>query len=111
MARENVLSTGIGNGIAIPHPRDPVATLRAPAVVVFGRSAQGVDFGAADGKPVHLFFLMCSQNIELHLHLMGCLARLLRHADFVAGCLAAATPQDVVRLVMDAERHDFLSQS
>jgi len=110
-AREELLSTGIGNGVAIPHPRDPVATLRAPAVVVFGRSAQGVDFGAADGKPVHLFFLMCSQNIELHLHLMGCLARLLRHPDFVTGCKVAATPQDVTRLVMDAERHDFLSQS
>lgn len=109
LAREELLSTGVGNGVAIPHPRDPLVTLRAPAVVVFGRSAEGIDFGAADGKPVHLFFLMCSQNIELHLHLMGRLARLLRHADFIAGCKAAATPQDIMRLVMEAERDDFLT--
>lgn len=109
LAREELLSTGVGNGVAIPHPRDPVATLRAPAIVVFGRSTQGIDFGAADGKPVHLFFLMCSQNIELHLHLMGRLARLLRHGDFIAHCRTAATPQDVMRLVMEAERDDFLT--
>jgi PTS system nitrogen regulatory IIA component len=110
LAREKLLSTGVGNGVAIPHPRDPVTTLRAPAIVVFGRSARGVDFGAADGKPVHLFFLMCSQSIELHLHLMGRMARLLRHEGLVAQCSEAATPQDVIRLVMEAERSEFLTR-
>jgi mannitol/fructose-specific phosphotransferase system IIA component (Ntr-type) len=81
-----------------------------PAIVVFGRSARGVDFGAADGKPVHLFFLMCSQSIELHLHLMGRMARLLRHEGLVAQCSEAATPQDVIRLVMEAERSEFLTR-
>jgi len=109
LAREELLSTGIGNGIALPHPRDPVTTLRAPAVIVFGRSPAGIDFAAADGKPVHAFFLMCSQSIELHLHLMGRLARLLRHGDFVPQCLACTSPQDVMRLIMEAERDDFLA--
>jgi PTS system nitrogen regulatory IIA component len=110
LAREKLLSTGVGNGVAIPHPRDPVTTLRAPAIVVFGRAERGIDFGAADGKPVHLFFLICSQSIELHLHLMGRMAHLLRHQGFVAQCNQAATPQDAIRLVMEAERTDFLAQ-
>jgi excisionase family DNA binding protein len=110
VAREELLSTGVGRGVALPHPRDPVTTLRAPAVIVFGRSAEGIEFKAADGKPVHLFFLMCSQSIELHLHLMGRMARLLRQNDFIAQCMNCATPQDVMRLVMESERDEFLAQ-
>lgn len=110
LAREELLSTGVGRGVALPHPRDPVTTLRAPAVIVFGRSTAGVQFKAADGKPVHLFFLMCSQSIELHLHLMGRMARLLRQDDFIAQCMACSTPQDVIRLVMEFERDEFLDQ-
>ncbi len=103
LAREKLLSTGIGGGIAIPHPRDPIPTLREPAIVIFGRSKAGVDFQAPDKKPVRLFFLLACQNIELHLHLMGALARLLQDAAFTDGCLAAATGEDVVRLALEAE--------
>lgn len=110
LAREKLLSTGIGNGVAIPHPRDPITTLRAPALVVFGRSDAGIEFGAADGKLVTLFFLMCSQSIELHLHLMGRMARILRHPDFLPQCAKVTMPQDIIRLVMEAERSDFLAQ-
>lgn len=109
-AREDLLSTGVGDGVAIPHPRDPVATLRAPAIINVGRSEAGVDYGAADGKPVHLFFLMCSQNIELHLHLMGRLARMLRREGFIQDCLNCGTPEEILRLVMTAERDEFLSK-
>jgi len=108
LAREQLLSTGVGNGVAIPHPRDPVPTLKAPAMIVFGRSIPGVDFGAVDGKPVHLFFLLCCQNIEIHLHLMGRMAKLLRNRDFLAQCLACPTPADVMRVVLDFERSQFL---
>ncbi len=106
--REQLLSTGVGNGIAIPHPRDPITTLGAPAVIVFGRSKKGVDFNAMDGKPVQLFFMLCSQNIELHLHLMGRLAQILRNPEFITNCMAAETNEDVMRQVLDFERHQFL---
>ncbi|MDX9979998.1 MAG: PTS sugar transporter subunit IIA, partial [Lentisphaeria bacterium] len=104
LAREQLLSTGVGNGVAIPHPRDPVATLKAPAMIIFGRSAKGIDFGAVDGKPVHLFFLLCCQNIEIHLHLMGRMAKLLRNRDFLAQCQACENPGDVLRVVLEFER-------
>jgi PTS system nitrogen regulatory IIA component len=109
--REKILSTGVGNGIAVPHPRDPIPTLRAPGCVIIGRSDKGVDFKAGDGKPVKLFFLVCSQNIELHLHMMGCMARMLSNETFVQECLEAKEKSEVIKAVMEFERADFLSQS
>ncbi len=103
MAREKLLSTGIGSGIAIPHPRDPIPTLREPAIIIVGRSKSGVDFQALDKKPVSLFFLLACQNIELHLHLMGALARLLQDPAFTDGCLKAKSGEEMVRLVLEAE--------
>jgi len=108
LGREALLSTGIGNGVAIPHPRDPVATLREPCVVVVGRSEKGVPYKALDGKPVHLFFLLCCQNIELHLHMMGRLAQLLREKEFADACLKSSSAEEVLRATMEAERRQFL---
>ncbi len=102
-AREKLLSTGIGRGMAIPHPRDPIPTLREPAVVIIGRSSKGVAFNAMDGKPVQLFFLLCCQSIELHLHFMGALARLLQDDGLVEACRTAQAPADIIRALLEAE--------
>ena len=110
VAREELLSTGVGGGIAVPHPRDSLPTLREPCVLVFGRHRAGVEYGAVDGLPVRLFFLVCSQNTELHLHLMGKLAQLLRHSSFAEACLECDTARDVLRAALDAERRQFLAQ-
>lgn len=104
-AREQLISTGVGNNVAIPHPRDPIATLRVPAIIVIGRSKKGIDFNAADGKPVHLFFMLCCKNIEAHLMLMGRLARLLQNKDLFKACMEAQTEKDIFRAVLDAEQH------
>ncbi|MBQ4480954.1 MAG: PTS sugar transporter subunit IIA [Victivallales bacterium] len=105
--REAVLSTAIGEGIAIPHPRDPIPTLRSSAAVIYGYSHDGINYDAPDGKPVHHFFLVCSQNIELHLHLMGCMARLLKDQDFVNALPKCTQNADVIKLVMKHERAEF----
>ena len=56
--REEMCSTGIGSGVALPHPRPcPEDAIRTPFVAM-GRSAAGVDLGALDGQPTHLFFLV-----------------------------------------------------
>ena len=107
--REHLLSTGVGNGIAVPHPRDPISTLRAPAVIVFGRSVKGVEYEAADSKLVHLFFLLCCQTIELHLHLMGRLANLLRNTSFIDALRECSSPDEVMRQVLAQERQQFLA--
>lgn len=109
IARESLLSTGVGNGLAVPHPRDPIPTLRAPGCIIVGRSSKGINFNAPDGKPVKLFFLVCSQNIELHLHMMGCMARMLGNDDFIKACQGAKEKTDVIKAVMEYERADFIS--
>ena len=106
--RERILSTAVGNGIAVPHPRDPIPTLQMPGCIVYGYSKKGVDFNAPDGKPVHFFFLLCSQNIELHLHMMRCLASILRVPQFIEACQKAAKPADIVKAVIEQETANFL---
>lgn len=108
IAREKIISTGVGQGLAVPHPRDPITTLRAPGCVVIGRSVKGVDYAAIDNEKVHWFFFQCSQSITLHLHLMGRIATMLRDEVFIKACRKAKTPEDVVAAVMEHERRDFL---
>ncbi len=109
--RENTLSTAVGQGIAIPHPRDPIATLRTSAIITYGYSKEGIDYDAPDGKPVHHFFLTCCQNIELHLHLMGCLARLLSDTEFTTALPKCTSNAEVIKLVLQHERAEFLSRN
>lgn len=111
IAREKLLSTGVGNGIAVPHPRDPISTLRASGAIILGRSANGVDFNAADGQPVHYFFLICSQTIELHLLLVGKIANLIRNPDFLETFKNAQDPSEVIRAIMEHERAEFLKET
>ncbi len=108
LKREELLSTGVGNGIAIPHARDPLPTLSELSAIIVGRSEKGIAFNAIDNQPVHLFFLLCSQTIEMHLHMMGRLARLLRHAEITAKLRQADTSEEFLRVIMEAERIDFL---
>jgi PTS system nitrogen regulatory IIA component len=109
LAREQLLSTGIGRQLAIPHPRDPVSTLREPAVLILGRSDKGVAYKAVDDKPVRLFFLVCAQNVGVHLHVMGKLAHLLSDTAVVDAFLDAKGYDDIARAVMEAERRQFLT--
>jgi PTS system nitrogen regulatory IIA component len=77
MAREKMVSTGIGNGIAIPHIRNPLELLPKRPRLVFARCKRGVDFDAIDGKPVTLFFLPRPSNEIHHVKVMARLASLL----------------------------------
>jgi len=110
-AREALLSTGVGNGIAIPHPRDPIPTVAEPTVIVVGRAEKGIDFGAADSTPVSLFFLICSQTVQAHLNVLGRLAHLCTNENTTDGMKKTADPEQFMREVLKAERADFLTAS
>ena len=71
MAREALASTGIGGGIAIPHPRKPLATLPEGGIIASCFPDAPVDFMAVDGKPVFVFFLMLSPTTKRHLELLS----------------------------------------
>lgn len=86
--REGLGSTGIGDGVAIPHGK--LQNLER-IVLVVGRSAQGIDFDALDHKPCHIFFLVLApeQVVGMHLRILASITRLLKNETFRAGFLTA----------------------
>ena len=97
--RENLGSTGIGRGIAIPHCRSLVVNrLR----VAFGRKRDGVDFKAIDDKPVHFFFLIVAPPLEVsnqYLPALGKIAQFSKEADVPGRLLALESPAAFMALL------------
>lgn len=97
--RENLGSTGIGRGIAIPHCRSLVVNkLR----VAFGRKTAGVDFKAIDDKPVHFFFLIVAPPLEVsnqYLPVLGKIAQFSKEADVPERLLALEEPAAFMKLL------------
>lgn len=92
-AREHLGSTSLGNGIAIPHPREPIVLrVDRPAVAIY-LADPPVDFG--DGPPVHTVCLLVSPSTRLHLHLLAAVAAALRDPA-VAAKLAARAPDEEI---------------
>jgi PTS system nitrogen regulatory IIA component len=83
LERERLTSTGIGKGVAIPHPRDPLSdALRNPLISTCFLE-KPVDFGAVDDRPVFVLFILLSQSIEIHLHLLSRFSFCVRDNSFV----------------------------
>ncbi len=81
--RENLTSTGIGNGVAIPHPRVPLQeAIQQPAISTCFLE-KPIDFQAMDGKPVFVLFLLISTSMKTHLHLLSGLSLCLRNSSFI----------------------------
>lgn len=101
MERESLGTTGIGDGIAIPHGK--LAGLDR-IVVVAGRSIQGVDFEALDFKPCHIFFLVLApeQVTGLHLRILAHISRLLKDEVFRRSFLSAKSGEALWNLLMEA---------
>ncbi len=87
LERERLGSTGIGEGIAIPHGKLPGLE---SVVAVFARSKNGVDFDSMDGAPVNLFFLLVApeNSASMHLKALARISRLLKDRDFRQELLA-----------------------
>lgn len=79
--REELCSTGIGEGVAIPHPRYPIKDLD-PMVGVFFLKRE-IDFRAVDGKPVFVMFIILSPSTKIHLRFLSKLSFCLRNRDFL----------------------------
>ena len=97
--RENLGSTGIGRGIAIPHCRSLVVNkLR----VAFGRKASGVDFKAIDERPVNFFFLIVAPPLEVsnqYLPVLGKIAQFSKEADVPKRLLEISEPKQFLKLL------------
>jgi PTS system nitrogen regulatory IIA component len=82
VAREALASTGVGDGIAIPHVRNPIVLHVPRPTITLCFLERPVDFGALDGQPVHCLFTIVSPTVRAHLYLLSRLAFALRDPDF-----------------------------
>lgn len=101
--REKLGSTGIGDGIAIPHGKLPGLDR---LVVSFGRSLEGVEFDALDGKPVTIFFLLLApeNSAGKHLKALAKISRMLRDSEFRKDLMAADSDQKLYSLIMEKDK-------
>ncbi len=95
LARESLGSTGIGDGIAIPHVRNPIVLHLSEPTVTLCFLEHPVDFDAIDGKPVDTLFIITSPTVRSHLHLLSRLAYVLR-TPAVKAALAARLASDAL---------------
>jgi PTS system nitrogen regulatory IIA component len=95
LARETLSSTGMGDGIAIPHARNPMVLHVPKSMISLCLLDQPVEFGAVDGKPVYALFSLISITVREHLHLLSRLAFALHDEGFKGAVLRRAS-KDVV---------------
>jgi PTS system nitrogen regulatory IIA component len=102
LQREKLGSTGIGEGVAIPHGK--VSDLQE-LVVAFGRSKKGIDFDAIDGKPVHLFFLLLAPegSTGQHLKALARISKMLKTTNFRKTLLEAETRNDLYKAIVEQD--------
>ena len=96
LAREDLGSTGVGNGIAIPHVRNPIVLYISRPMLTLCFLEQEIDFGALDGQPVSILFTLISHTIRSHLHLLSKLAFALRDPEFKAISLNRGSPDKIL---------------
>lgn len=103
--RERLGSTGIGDGIAIPHGKLPRIN---DLLLSFGRSVQGVDFDSLDGKPAHLFFLVVApeNSAGMHLKALARISRLLKSHHVRQDLMQAGDAQDIYEII-EAQDEEF----
>ena len=103
MERERLSSTGIGNGIAIPHCLTP--QVKSPHIAL-GRKPGGAKFDSVDNQPVALFFLLVGPEDDpnIHLQILSKLARYLHDSMFCNSLLAAKSPKEVIQAFRSKEK-------
>lgn len=103
LAREALASTALGDGIAIPHVRNPIVLQVARPMVTLAFLAQPVDFGALDGKPVQVLFSIISPTTRSHLQLLSRLSFVLRDGKFRKALLRRAPCEELLQEVRRVE--------
>ncbi len=100
--REQVLSTGIGSGVAIPHGKTPHID---QLVLTAGVAREAIDFDALDGKPVRLFFLLVGPESAsgAHVKALSRISRLLRREQLRSDLMAAPNPEAFLQIIQDSE--------
>jgi PTS system nitrogen regulatory IIA component len=104
LEREALMSTGIGKGIALPHPRNPVVADENKQFVAIAFPEFPVDWKALDGKAVHAALLIVSASARLHLHTLSKINFLCRQEEFLELLQNRAPKETIIRAVGEAEK-------
>ena len=111
ISREKLMTTAVGDGLAIPHLRVPVVVnMPKPALGIFF-PRKPIDMNALDGKPVHTLFLLLSLSPRQHLDLLARLAFLFRGAEFVALLRNREKPDTILEWILRAAPGDRKSKA
>lgn len=105
LAREAMGTTAVGDGIAIPHVRNPILVQLPMPKVSLSYLGEPVDFGALDGKPVHILFTIITPTIRMHLHLLSKLAFCLRDPRLRQVLGRTCNPDAIFAAIMEIERN------
>lgn len=103
LARETLGSTGIGDGIAIPHVRNPVVLHVIKPMITLCFLENPIDFGALDGEPVTTLFAMISPTVKAHLHMLSRLCFILQHSDFKMALKRQDSREELMEALARAE--------
>ena len=100
--REDVMSTGVGKMLGLPHAKTPAAT---ETVAAFATTDEPVDFGAIDDEPVRLLFLLVGPESDKsrHIKILGRISRLISRDSLREKLLDVETAQEVIDLIKDSE--------
>lgn len=100
--REQLGSTGIGDGVAIPHGK--LNCVRHP-IISLGRSKEGLDFDSMDGQPAYLFFLLLApeNSSSVHLQVLTKIARILKNSVFRKELMRAETKEELYQTIIQTD--------
>lgn len=101
--RELLHSTGIGDEVALPHARNALVGLVSKPLVLFGRHREGIPYGAIDGQPARLFFLIVAPTVTQHLAALARISRLVRDPRVRKDLLSADKPEKILAVIREAE--------
>ena len=104
LEREKLGSTGIGNGVAIPHAKSEGV---GDFIIAFARKDTGIDFGALDGEKTYLFFALASSKNEVggHLKVLAEISHLVRDKFIVELLRRAQNKKEILKIISDIEKH------
>lgn len=105
LAREALQSTGIGDGIAIPHVRNPIVLHVSRPMITLCFLEKPIDFGALDGKPVHVLFSLVSPTVRAHLRLLSRLSFALHDPMFKKAITQQASRDEILEAARRVEEN------
>ncbi|HWL08919.1 MAG TPA: PTS sugar transporter subunit IIA [Planctomicrobium sp.] len=102
--RESMCSTAFENGVAFPHPRNPLPDATGESLIAFGRTSNGIAFGAQNNSATDCFFLILCRDTQSHLQVLARLSRMIQLPEFLPLLRSADDARTTYEVILSAER-------